>query len=209
MAETDSNSRTTSRHRKKTHAAVQNSQTTDEPEPDSSKVVENELEEEGEDDIVHQMRCIVRKGRKLHLSDKDIQDLFLLSPVNRLVLTYFPRHFSALRKQQTRVHRALSTKTMSRKKVFWSCVCLVAVVLLFSSLPDFVDLLRESDCLLSSNHLLDEMFRPPMPCDVCRQLDSVPEVQNISRDDFRRNYAYSGVPVVVRGAARRSFANVT
>lgn len=47
---------------------------------------------------------------------------------------------------------------------------------------------------------LRKAFRLPTTCDFCRNVKSVPRVSNIDPDDFEKNFAYNGGPVIVTDA---------
>ena len=44
------------------------------------------------------------------------------------------------------------------------------------------------------------MFRPIESCEMCSNLNEIQRVENISKEDFLNDYAYTGVPVVITGA---------
>ena len=49
-----------------------------------------------------------------------------------------------------------------------------------------------------------ELARPAVSCEVCKDLDSVPTVDGdkLDRKLFMEKYAYSGIPLLVKGGAR-------
>lgn len=57
-------------------------------------------------------------------------------------------------------------------------------------------------CLVLSNEYSAELSRPLVQCDMCRNLDSVPVEHSISAEDFKRKYAYTSVPVLIKDATR-------
>ncbi|XP_002731871.1 uncharacterized protein LOC100374815 [Saccoglossus kowalevskii] len=63
-----------------------------------------------------------------------------------------------------------------------------------------VDDVRAMPCLVDTNFMVMEITRPVENCDICRGFDSVPVVENLSREEFLERHAYSGVPVLVTGA---------
>lgn len=55
-------------------------------------------------------------------------------------------------------------------------------------------------CLIENNELTLEMARPLSKCDICWNLSSVPVEHGISGEEFKRKYAYSSVPVLIKDA---------
>ena len=55
-------------------------------------------------------------------------------------------------------------------------------------------------CLVENNVFTDEMYRPPVNCDMCRDVHRVPEERDLSPTDFYSKYAFTGRPVLVKGA---------
>ncbi len=49
---------------------------------------------------------------------------------------------------------------------------------------------------------LAKIFRPPEKCDFCRGIKSAKRVANILPEDFEREFAYSGKPVVITDATK-------
>ena len=59
-----------------------------------------------------------------------------------------------------------------------------------------------STCLLSDLMPFGDVVAAPfINCDMCRGLLGAPRLSNLSKDDFIRNYAYTGRPILVEGAA--------
>lgn len=54
-------------------------------------------------------------------------------------------------------------------------------------------------CALANNYFVMEMTRPVTDCDICRDVRGFVVLENPSKEEFAR-YAYTGQPVVVRGA---------
>lgn len=59
-------------------------------------------------------------------------------------------------------------------------------------------------CIVGNNLILLELARPAVTCDVCRSLESVPTVDGdtFTKEQFLQNYAYNGIPLLVKGGAR-------
>lgn len=55
-------------------------------------------------------------------------------------------------------------------------------------------------CVVPNNFLVWEATRPVADCGICRGVDAVLELHNVSREQFAP-FAYSSRPIVVRGAA--------
>ena len=52
-------------------------------------------------------------------------------------------------------------------------------------------------CVIDVPEFLHDMFRPPVECSFCENLDEIETVYNISREDFETHFAYSGIPVII------------
>eukprot|EP00117_Sycon_ciliatum_P009768 scpid72451/ scgid11932/ F-box protein At5g06550 len=65
------------------------------------------------------------------------------------------------------------------------------------------DYLQDTQCLVEQSALTMEMFRPLAKCEaMCKDLgDTFPRVDNITREDFMKNYAGTGKPLLVTGVA--------
>lgn len=59
---------------------------------------------------------------------------------------------------------------------------------------------KETPCLVDNNAIVMEISRPLVDCGACSNLRQVPVETNLTTKDFIEKYAYSGVPVLVKGA---------
>lgn len=59
-------------------------------------------------------------------------------------------------------------------------------------------------CLISNNLLVMELARPAVSCDMCKGIDHVPTVDGdtFTKEQFLRDFAYTGVPLLVKGGAK-------
>ncbi|XP_045211104.2 uncharacterized protein LOC123562541 [Mercenaria mercenaria] len=62
-----------------------------------------------------------------------------------------------------------------------------------------VDALAEK-CFMDQNVYAAEISRPLVQCNMCRNLDSIPVESGISAEEFKRKYAYTSVPVLIKDA---------
>ncbi|VVC37918.1 JmjC domain [Cinara cedri] len=60
---------------------------------------------------------------------------------------------------------------------------------LFSSATD-------QKCAVTLPDFLEDVLRPPIDCTYCKGMDSVEKIFNLSAENFEKNYAYTGRPVV-------------
>lgn len=115
-----------------------------------------------------------------------------------------------------------SSKVVSGKKgpnVFKSRTCLTSfavIVVLFAvllgtflysydirsleDLSNFKDDMLHARCLVDNNGFMIEVARPLVKCAMCAALTEVPIERNISLEQFKQRYAYSGTPVLVKDA---------
>ena len=115
-----------------------------------------------------------------------------------------------------RTKRAAIKRLKPRAKRSWRyqiCWIIVPVVLaaigyaayLFKTDREYVmytisPWMQSYPCLLETNMFVREVTRPGFNCSVCEGLEEIPVVDNITPEEFAQKYAYTGVPVLVRGA---------
>ncbi|XP_023231587.1 uncharacterized protein LOC111631561 [Centruroides sculpturatus] len=73
------------------------------------------------------------------------------------------------------------------------CVCCILLGVILQS-----DLFK-SRCAVPNNYLVMEITRPLTDCKICRDVDRVIVFENVTKATFAK-YAYSGKPMLVRGA---------
>ena len=57
-------------------------------------------------------------------------------------------------------------------------------------------------CLVNLADKLSEFARPPVDCDICKDVRQVDAVSGISAEEFETRYAYTGRPVVIKDGMR-------
>lgn len=59
-------------------------------------------------------------------------------------------------------------------------------------------------CIIGNNLLMLELSRPAVSCDVCKTMTDVAVVdgEEITKELFLKEYAYNGIPLLVKGGAR-------
>lgn len=57
-----------------------------------------------------------------------------------------------------------------------------------------------STCLVSGVSPIGEVVSPILDCDMCRGVNEAPRLSDLGKEDFIRNYAYTGKPLLVEGA---------
>lgn len=82
--------------------------------------------------------------------------------------------------------------------VYAVVVCIIAVFA-YSSYTTM-----DPKCIVSNNMVLVELSRPAVSCDLCQNLEQVPTVDGdtFTKEAFLANFAYNGVPLLVKGGAR-------
>ena len=87
-----------------------------------------------------------------------------------------------------------------KKYLLYGAVCFGILCVIIQYTVDF-DELKESKCMATAqSEYITEVLRPPVNCDNCKSLTSVPVERDLSAEDFARKYAYSSVPVLVKDA---------
>lgn len=56
----------------------------------------------------------------------------------------------------------------------------------------------ESSCLLQHSAVTIELSRPVEKCSICRGINEVPIVHNMTKEYFMKHHAYTGVPVLIK-----------
>ncbi|GFS24511.1 bifunctional arginine demethylase and lysyl-hydroxylase JMJD6 [Elysia marginata] len=175
----------------------------------SNAVVQKEHLEETT--MIARIASVIDHGRALGLSSEEIKAYFKPSTCQGFVNRHVPKlhiykaHFWALYRRGL-----LWSALMSRifcSPLRWSLwlklpALLVVLFLCYRAAIAILSSLLEEECLIESGPLLDELVRPLFPCNICANITSVPEVRNITREQFVQVFGYSGLPVLVKGAAR-------
>lgn len=64
------------------------------------------------------------------------------------------------------------------------------------------DLFIDDNCTVLMPDSITKVLRPPENCDFCRNVHKVSRVENISPDEFEREFAYDAKPVIVTDAMK-------
>ena len=115
-----------------------------------------------------------------------------LRHANAVPLEYCPRV-----KMKTAVNKTFSISSVIKNR-FVQSLCSV-FVLLVAVYGRQWDHLLSNRCALANNYFVMEMSRPVTDCDICRNVKDFVILDNPSKEEFAR-YAYTGQPIVVRGA---------
>ncbi|GFO12433.1 bifunctional arginine demethylase and [Plakobranchus ocellatus] len=163
-----------------------------------------------EDRMIKKIVAIRLHGRALGLTDEEIRAYLDPSYTPRLLITYIPKFH---------IYMA-HCKAMWRRNLFWTEIgsklfpspwkwnmfnlpVILMILLMINIIAIIIWLFQEeNECLLGARFVTAELFRPLFPCNLCENLTAVPEVQNISRQEFVRSFGYSSIPLLVKGAAR-------
>ncbi|CAF1062162.1 unnamed protein product [Rotaria sordida] len=62
-----------------------------------------------------------------------------------------------------------------------------------------IDIYRE-ECLAPKLESIIDIFRPPISCDICHNLNHIERISNITREEFEEKYAYTNRPVIITDA---------
>lgn len=62
-----------------------------------------------------------------------------------------------------------------------------------------IDIYHE-ECLAPKLEFLIDIFRPSTSCDICRHIDHIDRISNITREEFEEKYAYTNHPVIITDA---------
>lgn len=78
-------------------------------------------------------------------------------------------------------------------------IAFIFVFVFFAILYQKWDNLLDKRCAIANNYFVMEVSRPVTNCEICRNVSSVIVLQNPSKETFEK-YAYTGQPLLVRGA---------
>lgn len=62
--------------------------------------------------------------------------------------------------------------------------------------------IRDDPCAISITDTAMELGRPTFNCNACLGLKEVPTVTNITKEEFLRKHAYTGLPLLVKGGVK-------
>ncbi|KAK3579474.1 hypothetical protein CHS0354_028283 [Potamilus streckersoni] len=102
------------------------------------------------------------------------------------------------------------TRSKKSKYIYLGVIALVCAILVGSfiqaneitSFQDALDYFTEWRCVIDNNGFVVEIARPPLNCDVCRDLYTFPVEKEISQERFLDKYAYTSVPVLIKDATK-------
>ena len=116
-------------------------------------------------------------------------DIILLLSLNVLFASYLIFFFSVYYSPNPQID---VTEKLTQAKNW-----LIAKWLYFDG---FTDLTKES-CALVAPEIASIMFRPINDCSMCANLKEIQKIEStVSKEEFLREYAYTGIPVVISGA---------
>lgn len=100
-----------------------------------------------------------------------------------------------------------SSFSLKRKKIILYSVIFAAFAIIATSYYQTWD----PRCIIANNLLMLELARPAVSCDVCKDMQQVATVdgETFSKEQFLANYAYNGIPLLVKGGARNWTALTT
>ncbi|XP_002736198.1 bifunctional arginine demethylase and lysyl-hydroxylase JMJD6-like [Saccoglossus kowalevskii] len=62
--------------------------------------------------------------------------------------------------------------------------------------------MEEEPCIVDNPEYIQDIFRPPINCDLCKNVTEVGKVRNLSEEEFKKLYAYTSRPVVVQDGTK-------
>lgn len=57
--------------------------------------------------------------------------------------------------------------------------------------------LDREPCLVDVGELMLDVFRPPVPCEMCEGVTKVDRLSNLTPEEFEKHYAYTSRPVII------------
>ncbi|XP_017015576.2 uncharacterized protein [Drosophila takahashii] len=89
----------------------------------------------------------------------------------------------------------------SAKMIKWIKIVFLSILILFC-VKFYYEEMQGKNCTLSLPRPLRYALRPPESCDFCANIKSVPRLENVSPQEFEKNFAYSAAPVIVSDATK-------
>ena len=65
----------------------------------------------------------------------------------------------------------------------------------------YIDLEKDT-CLVPAPEPYLDLFRPPVDCSMCEDVETVDVVTNLTKEEFVEKYAYTGRPVLIRNSSK-------
>ncbi|KAK2192273.1 hypothetical protein NP493_35g03036 [Ridgeia piscesae] len=81
-----------------------------------------------------------------------------------------------------------------------SILVVAAAVVAAAYKNELIEFVQGQKCVVENNLIVSELTRPVFNCELCRNMDRIERIANISRQEFLEKYAYTTVPVVITGA---------
>lgn len=133
-----------------------------------------------------------RKKRNLLRIIISYWDIILLCFLNLIFATYLSFYIASYYSSDAQLKRNFYNRTNTFYK--W-------LMANWMDYNGFADSSRE-ECALIMPELFNAALRPFDSCDMCSNLTQIERVRNLSKEDFLRKYAYTGVPVIVTDAIK-------
>ncbi|KAK3726751.1 hypothetical protein QZH41_001539 [Actinostola sp. cb2023] len=150
-------------------------------------------ESTNEDKVVQAFKALRQKAKRLGINDSS---LLKVESLNKLKKPSSTRHIAAVVVCLFAI--AIGCGIFAFKKE------IVTPKMLAQFAADYIldfDLEKEN-CFLPMPEIILDMFRPPVDCQVCKNVSQVDRVRGISPKEFIQKYAYTGRPVVIEDGMR-------
>lgn len=130
--------------------------------------------------LVSRLRDIREAAKAGGVKDDDFKKMMRMS-------------YSTLAAEQTKA------STKRKRMIAYALASILVVVMAY-----FYYETMDPRCLVSNNLLLLELSRPAVKCDVCKSITEIPTINgdDMTKELFLNNYAYNGVPLLVKGGAK-------
>lgn len=148
-----------------------------------------------QDDPIILFKRLHKKAEALGLTDFQISELESLKYIQQSKFVFLKKYLNI----------AL-TVTVAVVAIVCACFILDAPVkrrVILSAWFEMFDTdMEKEQCIVDTHELMMDSFRPPVDCSVCRGIEQVDHVKDITPKEFEQRYAYSGRPVVIVDGAK-------
>ena len=155
------------------------------------------------DEVTQQFYKLIAKYKESHQLTKDDVRYQLLQHLR--VLKYHDKRNSETIKLDENI---AWTKSWIKRALLLALTVTIAIIISVVSMPNFstetteriIGFIQSQPCVVENNMIVREIARPLFNCNICENVTEIDILENVTREEFARKYAFTKVPVLLRGA---------